>query len=231
MGGVEMAVLFLILAGFLVFYGPQLWARTVLRRFDREEYFSGSGLDLARLLVERLGLESVHVEETVTGDHYDPRSKTVRLNQARGRRRSLTAVVVAAHEVGHALQHKARYRPLETRTRLIGTAVKMERIGALLMMGLPVVTAITRIPATGALMLVAGLLTLCVPVAVHLLTLPTEFDASFRRALPILASGDYIPTEDLPAARTILWACALTYVAAALAGMVNVWRWIRVLRR
>jgi Zn-dependent membrane protease YugP len=91
--------------------------------------------------------------------------------------------------------------------------------------------AFAAVPATFALMLVAGLLTLCVPVVVHLLTLPTEFDASFRRALPILASGTYIPPEDLPAARTILWACALTYVAAALAGMVNVWRWIRVLRR
>jgi len=226
-----MLIIVLIAAALVLFYGPQLWARVVLSRFDRDEYFSGDGLDLARLLVERLELTSVQVEETQLGDHYDPLSKTVRLNHVRGKRRSLTAVVVAAHEVGHALQHQAGYRPLETRTRLIGTAVKMEKVGAVLMMGLPVVAAITRVPATGALMLVAGLLTLCVPVVVHLLTLPTEFDASFRRALPLLESGEYIPPEDLPAARTILWACALTYVAAALAGMVNVWRWIRVLRR
>jgi Zn-dependent membrane protease YugP len=226
-----MGIIVLIVAGLLLFYGPQIWARTVLSRFDRREYFSGSGLDLARLLVERLELAAVQVEETPLGDHYDPLSKTVRLNRERGNRRSLTAVVVAVHEVGHALQQQARYKPLETRTRLIGTAVKMERMGAVLMMGLPVVAAITRVPAMGALMLMAGLLTLCVPVVVHLLTLPTEFDASFQRALPILASGEYIPPEDLPAAKTILWACALTYVAAALAGMVNVWRWIRVLRR
>jgi Zn-dependent membrane protease YugP len=226
-----MGIIVLIVAGLLLFYGPQIWARTVLSRFDRREYFSGSGLDLARLLVERLELAAVQVEETPLGDHYDPLSKTVRLNRERGNRRSLTAVVVAVHEVGHALQQQARYKPLETRTRLIGTAVKMERMGAVLMMGLPVVAAITRVPAMGALMLMAGLLTLCVPVVVHLLTLPTEFDASFQRALPILASGEYIPPDDLPAAKTILWACALTYVAAALAGMVNVWRWIRVLRR
>jgi Zn-dependent membrane protease YugP len=226
-----MGIIVLIVAGLLLFYGPQIWARSVLSRFDRREYFSGSGLDLARLLVERLGLAAVQVEETPLGDHYDPLSRTVRLNRERGNRRSLTAVVVAVHEVGHALQHQARYKPLETRTRLIGTAVKMERMGAVLMMGLPVVAAITRVPAMGALMLMAGLLTLCVPVVVHLLTLPTEFDASFQRALPILASGEYIPPDDLPAAKTILWACALTYVAAALAGMVNVWRWIRVLRR
>lgn len=225
------SVIVLVAAVLTLFYGPQLWARTVLSRFDRVEYFSGSGLDLARLLVERMDLTAVKVEATPLGDHYDPLSRTVRLNQARGERRSLTAVVVAAHEVGHALQHQARYQPLETRTRLIGTAVKMERVGAVLMMGLPVVAAITRVPAAGALMLVAGLLTLCVPVVVHLLTLPTEFDASFRRAMPLLASGEYIPQEDLPAARTILWACALTYVAAALASMLNIWRWIRVLKR
>lgn len=225
------SIIVLVAAGLTLFYGPQVWARTVLGRFDRVEYFSGSGLDLARLLVERMDLSAVRIEETPMGDHYDPLTKTVRLNQTRGRRRSLTAVVIATHEVGHALQHQAHYKPLETRTRLVGTAAKMERVGAALMMGLPVIAAITRIPAAGALMLVAGLLTLCVPVLVHMLTLPTEFDASFRRALPLLASGEYIPPEDLPAAKTILWACALTYVAAALAGMVNVWRWIRVLRR
>ena len=224
-------IIVLVAAGLIVFYGPQVWARTVLSRFDRVEYFSGSGLDLARLLVERMDLTAVRVEETPLGDHYDPLAKTVRLNQTRGKRRSLTAVVIAAHEVGHAIQHQARYKPLETRTRLIGTAAKMERVGAALMMGLPVIAAITRVPAAGALMLVAGLLTLCVPVLVHMLTLPTEFDASFRRAMPLLTSGEYIPPDDLPAAKTILWACALTYVAAALAGMVNVWRWIRVLRR
>jgi Zn-dependent membrane protease YugP len=66
---------------------------------------------------------------------------------------------------------------------------------------------------------------------VHLITLPTEFDASFKRALPLLASGKYIPPEDIPATRKILLACALTYVANALAGLLNLWRWIRILRR
>ena len=66
---------------------------------------------------------------------------------------------------------------------------------------------------------------------VHVLTLPTEVDASFHRALPLLVSGEYIPAEDLPAARKILAACALTYVAGSLAGLLNVWRWLRILRR
>jgi Zn-dependent membrane protease YugP len=99
------------------------------------------------------------------------------------------------------------------------------------MMGVPIITALTRVPAAGALMLIGGFATLCIPLVVHLITLPTEFDASFKRALPILESGPYIPQEDVPAARKILTACALTYVAGALTRLLNVWRWIRILRR
>ena len=69
------------------------------------------------------------------------------------------------------------------------------------------------------------------PVLVHLVTLPVEFDASFKRAMPILEQGGYLSEEDLPRARRILTACALTYFAASLASMLNFWRWIRVLKR
>jgi Zn-dependent membrane protease YugP len=114
---------------------------------------------------------------------------------------------------------------------MVGTAAKIERIGAALMMGVPLLAVITRVPAAGFLMFLGGFATLCIPLVVHLLTLPTEFDASFKRALPLLASGEYIPQEDIPAAKKILLACALTYVANALVGLLNVWRWIRLLRR
>jgi Zn-dependent membrane protease YugP len=67
-------------------------------------------------------------------------------------------------------------------------------------------------------------------VVVHLTTLPTEFDASFGRALPILKAGRYVPEKDLPAARSILRAAAFTYVAAALMSIINIARWLRVLR-
>jgi hypothetical protein len=80
-------------------------------------------------------------------------------------------------------------------------------------------------------MFLGGLGTLGIPVLVPLLTLPAEFDASFNRALPLLQSGNYIPPEDIPAAKKILAACALTYVAASLLGILNVWRWIRILRK
>jgi Zn-dependent membrane protease YugP len=171
------------------------------------------------------------VEETELGDHYDPENRVVRLSRENGRNKSLTSVVVAAHEVGHAIQAHTGYRPLQTRNRMITTAHKMEKLGAILMLVVPLITVITRVPAAGFLMLIGGFITLCIPLVVHFVTLPVEFDASFNRALPILAAGDYIPTEDLPAARRILMACALTYVASALASLLNIWRWIRILRR
>ena len=144
--------------------------------------------------------------------------------------KSLTAVVVAAHEVGHAIQDRLGYVPLKLRTRLVGLAALSERVGAIILVALPFITVLTRIPATGAVMLIIGLAILLVPVVVHLITLPVEFDASFKRALPILALG-YVPDEEMPAARRILTACALTYIAASLSAILNFWRWIYFLRR
>ena len=195
-----------------------------MNRYNRQEYFSGSGIDLARLALERLDLKDVTVEVTNTADHYDPLQKTIRLTENTCGRKTLTAVVVAAHEVGHAIQDQAGYKPLTTRTRMIGTAQKVERIGAVIMMAMPVLAALTRAPSVGILMFFGGLGTLGVPVLVHLLTLPTEFDASFNRALPLLSTESYIPPEDIPAAKKIL-------LANSLIGLLNVWRWIRILRR
>jgi len=226
-----LSVLLIGLAVFLVVYGPHLWARNVLNHYNRREYFSGNGLELARLVLDQMGITDVTVEETETGDHYDPSAKCIRLTNTNCGRRTLTAIVMAAHEVGHAVQDHTQYPPLKVRTRMVGTATKLERVGAALMMCVPVIAALTRIPAAGALLLIGGFATLCIPLVVHLITLPTEFDASFKRALPILESGPYIPEEDVPAARKILIACALTYVAGALTGLLNVWRWIRILRR
>ena len=224
-------MIYLIVIGIVVVFGPHLWAKHILNRYNRQEYFSGTGIDLAGMILERLNISDVSVEVTNTADHYDPTSKTIRLTEKTCGRKSLTAVVVAAHEVGHAIQDHTGFRPLKTRTRMIGTAHKLERMGAAIMIGVPVLAAVTRAPSVGVLMFVGGFATLCIPVLVHFLTLPTELDASFRRALPLLSSGQYIPPEDVPAAKRILLACALTYVANSLIGLLNVWRWIQILRR
>ena len=215
----------------LLIAGPGLWARHVLERYGRDEYFSGTGIDLARILVRDLNLTGVGVETTELGDHYDPRDKVVRLNPANTGKRSLTAVVVAAHEIGHALQDQTGDALLRFRTTLVTCGIWAERIGAAGIMVAPLLGAALQVPVVGRMLLVGAVLVLGIPVLVHLVTLPVEIDASFGRALPILKAGKYIPPEDEAPARRILTACALTYLAQALASMFNILRWARLFRR
>ena len=212
-------------------FGPGLWAKYVISKYNKDAYFSGNGFDLARLLLEQTGITQIPVEVSPAGDHYDPIERIVRLSQKNCGKNTLTAVVVAAHEAGHAIQDYFGYGPLRTRTRILQTSSRIERMGIALVMGAPVITAITKSPSLGVLTFVGAIAALCMPVLVHLFTLPTEFDASFNRALPLLAKGNYIPPEDFPAARKILLACALTYVAGALMSLLNIWRWLRILKR
>jgi len=210
---------------------PALWARAVLRRYSgtRGDY-PGSGGELARHLLDRHGLQQVTVETTEQGDHYDPAVRAVRLSAENFGGRSLTAVTVAAHEVGHALQDHTGYAPLTWRTRLVRVAQGAEKAGALLMLALPVLAVLTRAPSAGLVLFLAGLASFGTAILVHLVTLPVELDASYRRALPLLASG-YLPQADLRPARQILTACAFTYIAASLFSVLNLARWLAILRR
>ncbi|MGH8246278.1 MAG: zinc metallopeptidase, partial [Gammaproteobacteria bacterium] len=164
-------------------------------------------------------------------DHYDPEDRKVRLSPENYGGKSLTAVVVAAHEVGHALQHKLEYPPLYLRWRLAKLIRVSEKTASILLIAFPFMTALTRMPAVGAAMFIAGIAVLLLPVILHLVTLPVEWDASFRRALPVLVAGRYIPESAVPIARRILTAAALTYVAASLASLLNFYRWVVFLRR
>lgn len=215
----------------IIIYGPSLWTRHILARYDRDEIFQDTGADFARMILSRYRLTHVRVETTSTGDHYDPIEKVIRLNTSTASRKTLTAVVTAAHEAGHAIQDAVDYPPLKLRTGIVGVATIAEKAGIGLIILMPVVTMITRVPAAGFLSLAAGFAVLGLPVIIHLITLPVEFDASFNKAMKIMKEGGYLPADQLPAARRILTACALTYVAAALAGLLNVWRWFRLLRR
>jgi Zn-dependent membrane protease YugP len=227
-------VILWILAGgllLLLLFGPQWWVQWVMRRHSRTlERLPGTGGELARHLVERFGLDGVAVETTERGDHYDPEARTIRLTPDVHDGRSLTAVAVAAHEFGHALQHHRGYTPLLWRGRLVRAAGSVQRVGSGALMALPVVAAATRSPALIALFALAGLGGLAAGVAVHLLTLPVETDASFGRALPILREGQYIRPEEERKVRSVLRAAALTYVAAALGSLLSLARWWSLLR-
>jgi len=181
--------------------------------------------------LDSLGLHKIGVETTDSGDHYDPMEKMVRLTASNFDSRSLTAVTIAAHEVGHALQDASGFAPLKMRTRLVKWVSPIEKTGAVLLMATPLIIGLTRVPAAGLLFFLGGLLTLGSAVAVHLLTLPTEFDASFGRALPLLAEQNILKSVDEPHARKLLKAAALTYVSASLMSLLNIARWWAILRR
>jgi len=213
-------------------FGPQLWARSVLSRYsEHQEHYPGSGSEFARHLLNECGLASVKVEKTVLGDHYDPADRCVRLGEANFDGKSLTAVTVAAHEVGHAIQHQNGDRMLMMRANLVQIAQVAEKAGSLAMIAIPLLMVFTRAPSVGVVMFIIGLASIGVSALVHLVTLPVEWDASFGKALPLIRAGKYLTATEERAAKKILRACALTYFAASLSSMLNIWRWIRFLRR
>ncbi len=216
----------------ILIYGPQLWVQWVLDRYNRdtEENFPGTGAELARHLLDRYDLQEIKVEVTEAGDHYDPMARTVRLTRDKFDGKTLTAITVAAHECGHAFQHAAAEPMFMLRTRLAGASIIAQRVGSFLLFVAPLSVLITKLPAAALLNLSGAFLIMGFAVVMHLLTLPVEIDASFSKALPLLSSG-YLSQQQMPAARSILRAAAMTYVAASLATLLNFWRWLAVLRR
>jgi len=215
-----------------VIFLPGIWVQRVLARYSQPaDRYSGTGADLARHVLDKYGMKSVDVEETDEGDHYDPAAKAVRLTPDKFNGRSLTAITVAAHEVGHALQDLKGYKPLRYRSHLVKVTRKFEKLGAGILMVSPFIGAITRVPGLGIVMFLGGLMTLGTSTLVHLVTLPTEFDASFNRALPMLDENRILMKADHRHARKLLKAAAFTYVSASLMSLLNIARWFAILRR
>lgn len=224
-------VLFIALV-LIVILGPGIWVRHVLSTYSQpDDRYSRSGAAIARHLLDNNDLNTVKVETTERGDHYDPIAKAVRLSTENHDGRSLTAITVAAHEVGHALQDRAKYAPLRWRTRLVRAMGGIEKLGAGVLVVAPFLAVITRVPALGLISFAAGFLALGSSAVVHLITLPTEFDASFNRALPMLEKMNILRQPDAPHARRILRAAALTYVSVSLMSLLNIARWLAILRR
>jgi Zn-dependent membrane protease YugP len=229
-----MPFVFVILLAALIalVFGPSWWVRRVLSRYSKPvDRYPGTGGELARYLLDQLGLSHVGAEISDQGDHYDPDARCVRLTPDKFNGRSLTAITVAAHEVGHAHQDATGYAPLKWRTRLVKLAAPGERVGAAVLMLAPVVTVVTRAPVAGLLMLLGGFLVLGLSTVIHLITLPMELDASFGRAMPLLEKGDILKPGDEPHARKLLTAAALTYVSVSLVSLLNIGRWWAILRR
>ena len=217
----------------LLAWAPSLWVRHLFRRHGaRREDLPGTGAELARHLIDRFGLKGVKVERTdALHDHYDPAAKTVRLGPDNHDGRSLTAVAVAAHEVGHALQFARDESVSRLRRRWIPLANALKKGGIALLALLPVVGVIAPSPAAFVGVVATSLLLQLAGALAYLIVLPEEWDASFAKAMPILREGEYVDEADLPAVSAVLKAAAWTYFARALADLVNIGRWALILRR
>jgi len=224
---------FVLILLFIILLFPQFWVQKVIKKYSEPiKTLPGTGGELAQHLVKRFKLDGVSIKKVENGnDHYNPETKTIALSESNYNEKSLAAVTIAAHEFGHALQHKTNYKPLLLRTNLAKFAAIAEKIASVILIASPFAFILAKIPAVGLIMLLAGFTIMCLPVILHIITLPVEFDASFNRALPILSEGEYLSSSTMPIAKKILTAAALTYVSASLSSLLNFYRWFLILRR
>ena len=179
-----------------------------------------SGADVALAILKVNGIRDVQIEPTdgVLSDHYDPRSKTLRLSRDVYLGRTISAAGVAAHEVGHAIQHANGYMPLQVRSALVPALMVTNTLA------MPTLFIGFLLAATGSILgtwvLWLGIILFSVLVLFQLVTLPVEFDAS-RRALAAIERGNLVTGPELVGARKVLTAAALTYVAAAVSSLLQ----------
>ncbi len=228
-----MAILLLAGMGLLALlsWWPSYWVNQVIARYSQPaDRYPFSGADLARYLLDQHQLSAVQVELTKEGDHYDPATRSVRLSASHFSGRSLAAITIAAHEVGHALQHAEADPAFLRRQEMVERSAWGQRVAGWLVVAIPVVTLLEKQPAPALVMLVVGVLTMAVPLVAQFSNLPIEFDASFKRALPMLQKGGWLNRAETLAAQKILRAAAFTYVAQALSSMLNIFKWLRGLK-
>ena len=193
-----------------------MWVSYVLKKNNeilKDMPFTGKELGL-KLLKENK-LDNVLIESIKQVDHYNSLEKKVRISEDKLNKKSITSIAVVAHEIGHAIQDKENYKPLLLRQKLIEKTIIFQRVGSfLLIIGLPSIFAITKSPFITFLAAILIMGCLSTNVVIHLITLPVEFDASFKRALPILQK--YVPNENMRQCRSVLRAAAFTYLAQSI---------------
>lgn len=193
-----------------------------------------SGVTGARLAEELLYRNGLNLPvQPVAGsltDHYDPRNQVVGLSEAVYGSSSVSALAVAAHEIGHVLQHNEDYAPMRLRSVILPAANIGCRIGPFLVFGGLLLSVIAQGTGNaGWYIALVGVGLYVMMLLFQLITLPVEFNAS-KRGLSMLTEGGYIDEEELPGAKKMLRAAAMTYVLAALGSFVTVLRLLSIAR-
>ena len=184
---------------------------------------------MAFQIIKEKNLSDVVIEGTKEGDHYDPNEKKVRVKQERLDNKSITAISVVCHEIGHAIQHNENYKPLERRQILVKNTAWISKLGGgILYIGLPTLFATGSFPLI-RVCLILVIFTIIINVLIHLVTLDVEIDASFNRALPILR--EKVPSQYHEECRSVLRAAAYTYVIGALRSVISLrYIWLLIMR-
>lgn len=184
-----------------------------------------TGAQLADELLYKNGLNLpvIQVSGSLT-DHFNPKEQTVGLSEAVFGSSSVSALAVAAHEIGHVLQYQEDYRPMRLRSVILPVASIGSTIGPFLVLGGVVIAVISAHSGNfGYYVALAGVALYVMMFLFQLITLPVEFNAS-KRGLAMLLDGGYLAEEELPGAKKMLRAAAMTYVLAALGSFVTVLR-------
>ncbi len=211
----------LVIIGVILSLAASAKVRSTFAKYSQVRSLSGmTGADAAQRILERSGIYDVKIEHVhgQLNDHYDPRTKVLRLSDAVYGSNSIAAIGVAAHECGHAIQHQNSYAPLKIRSILVPVA----NFGAVISWPLILIGLLL---AGSQTLINAGIILFSTAVLFQLVTLPVEFNAS-RRAVQRLGETGILYGEELTQSKKVLDAAALTYVAAAAATILQLLRLI-----
>ena len=216
--GIDMTYIVLVLPAILLGLWAQSRVQSTYARYSRVRASRNITADqVARMILDMNGLRNIPIQR-ISGsltDHYDPKSGVVRLSDSVYGSPSIAAIGVAAHEVGHAVQHATGYTPMRVRSAI----VSVTNIGSTLSMPLILIGLVLN----SSELAMTGVLLFSLVAVFQLVTLPVEFNAS-RRALQTLESRDILSAQELDGARKVLTAAALTYVAALVQSLAQLLR-------
>ena len=218
--GFDMTYL-LVIAGMLLCMLASARVNSVMKKYSKVRNSTGmTGEEAARRILNNEGLYQVQIEclNADAGDHYDPRTNTVRLSRPNFQNASVTAVCVAAHECGHAVQHATGYAPLKIR----GSLVPVANFGSTIAWPLIIIGLFIG-GNSSSLLINLGILAFSLAVLFQIVTLPVEFNAS-SRALRILGGSGLLYENEVKDTRKVLTAAALTYVAGAASAILQLLR-------
>lgn len=217
---------FLVIIAFFFSMYAQMQVSGTYKKYSRVANRRGyTGAQVATLMLQNAGIYDVRVDRVAGNltDHYDPRTKTLRLSQSVYDSTSVAALGVAAHETGHAIQHDVGYGPLALRSLFVPIA----NFGSKLAWPLILIGCFFS-GSSGTTFLTLGVLFFSLSVAFTLITLPVEFNASFR-AIDLLVDQNFLDQDEIGGAKKVLRAAAMTYVAAAFAAIAELLRLLAII--